>query len=127
MTNTKSLSARFLSEDERVMIGDRVRAGASQRAIGRELGRAASTVRREVRRNRDESGLYRPFAAQRMAVGRLVRPKERRLASDPVLREKVQGWLDQRWSPEQIAHTLRLEHPDRLDWHLVHESIYQAI
>ena len=127
MTNTKSLSARFLSEDERVLIGDRVRAGASLRAIGRELGRAASTVSREVRRNRDESGLYRPFAAQRMAVGRLVRPKERRLASDPVLREKVQGWLDQRWSPEQIANTLRLEHPDRLDWHLVHESIYQAI
>jgi IS30 family transposase len=127
MTNAKSLSARFLSEDERVLIGDRVRAGASLRAIGRDLGRSASTVSREVRRNRDESGLYRPFAAQRMAVGRLVRPKERRLASDPALREKVQGWLDQRWSPEQIAHTLQLEHPDRPDWHLVHESIYQAI
>ncbi len=112
-TNTKSLSARFLSEDERILIGDRVR--------------AASTVSREVRRNRDESGRYRPFAAQRMAVGRLARSKERRMASDPVLREKVQGWLDQRWSPEQIAHTLRREHPDHLDWHLVHESIYQAI
>jgi len=96
MTNTKSLSARFLSEDERVLIGDRFRAGVSLRAIGPELGR-------------------------------LVRPKERRLAGDPVLRGKVQGWLDQRWSPEQIVHTLRLEHPDRSDWHLVHESIYQAI
>ena len=127
MTNTKSLSARFLSEDERVLIGDRFRAGVSLRAIGRELGRPASTVSREVRRNRDESGGYRPFAAQRMALGRLARPKERRLAGDPVLRAKVQGWLDQRWSPEQIANTLRLEHPDRADWHLVHESIYQAI
>lgn len=68
MTNAKSPSTRFLSEDERVLIGDRVRAGASPRAIGRELGRAASTVSREVRRNRDESGRYRPFAAQRMAV-----------------------------------------------------------
>lgn len=38
MTNTKSLSARFLSEDERVLIGDRLRASASLRAIGRELG-----------------------------------------------------------------------------------------
>ncbi len=129
MTTTKTtcMSARFLSEDERVLIGDRVRAGASLRAIGRELGRPASTVSREVRRNRDEAGRYRPFTAHQMAARRLVRPKERRLARDPVLRDKVQGWLGQRWSPEQIAHTLRLEHPENTAWHLVHESIYQAI
>jgi transposase, IS30 family len=126
-TRTMCLSARFLSEDERVLIADRVRAGVSLRAIGRELGRPASTVSREVRRNRDEAGLYRPFAAHRMALRRLVRPKERRLARDPVLQDKVQGWLDQRWSPEQIAHTLRVEYPDNAAWHLVHESIYQAI
>ena len=124
----RTLSARFLSEDERIVIGDRVRAGASLRCIGRELGRPASTISREVRRNGDvESGRYRPFAAHRMAVGRLARPKERRLAGDQVLREKVQGWLDLRWSPEQIAQTLRLEFPDNPAWHLAHESIYQAI
>jgi IS30 family transposase len=127
MTKTKALSARFLSEDERVLIGDRFRAGVSLRAIGRELGRPASTVSREVRRNRDEGGSYRPFTAHRMALRRLGRPKVRRVASDPVLRAKVQGWLDQRWSPEQIAQTLRVEHPDNTSWHLVHESIYQAI
>ena len=44
-TGTTCLSARFLSEDERVVIGDRVRAGASLRAIGRELGRPATTIR----------------------------------------------------------------------------------
>jgi IS30 family transposase len=126
ITRTTCLSARFLSEDERVLIADRVRAGTSLRAIGRELGRPASTVSREVRRNRDDGGRYRPFTAQQMAVRRLVRPKERRLASDPVLRNKVQGWLDLRWSPEQIAHTLRLQYPDNTAWHLVHESIYQA-
>jgi IS30 family transposase len=126
-TRTTCLSARFLSEDERVLIADRVRAGVSLRAIGRELGRPASTVSREVRRNRDEAGRYRPFNAHRMALGRLVRPKERRLARDPVLQGKVQGWLDQRWSPEQIAHTLRVEYPENTAWHVVHESIYQAI
>ena len=125
--STTSLSARFLSEDERVVIGDRVRAGASLRAIGRELGRPASTISREVARNRDEAGLYRPFAAHRMAIRRLVRPKERKVAADPVLRNKVQEWLDLRWSPEQIAHTLRELYPDNTAWHLVHESIYQAI
>ncbi len=98
---TTCMSARFLSEDERVLIGDRVRAGASLRAIGRELGRPVSTVSREVRRNRDEAGRYRPFTAHQMAARRLVRPKERRLARDPVLRDKVQGWLGQRWSPNR--------------------------
>ena len=127
ITKTTRLSARFLSEDERVLIADRVRAGASLRAIGRELGRPASTVSREVRRNRDEAGRYRPFNAHRMALRRLVRPKKRRLASDPVLQNKVQGWLDLRWSPEQIAHTLRVQFPDNTAWHLAHESIYQAI
>jgi len=54
-SRTTCLSGRFLSEDERVLIADRVRAGASLRAIGRELGRPASTVSREVHRNRDEA------------------------------------------------------------------------
>ena len=126
-TRTTCLPARFLSEDERVLIGDRVRAGMSLQAIGRELGRPAFTVSREVRRNRDDAGRYRPFAAHRMALRRLVRPKERRLARDLVLQDKVQGWLDLRWSPDQIAHTLRVDYPDNTAWHLVHESIYQAI
>jgi len=126
-TTTRTLSPRFLSEDERVVIADRVRTGVSLRAIGRELGRPASTVSREVRRNGDEAGRYRPFAAHRRALGRLVRPKQRRLAVDLVLRGTVQGWLDQRWSPEQIAHSLRSDFPDNPSWHLVHESIYQAI
>ena len=127
-TTTALLSARFLSEDERVVIGDRVRAGSSLRAIGGELGRPASTISREVHRNGDaESGHYRPFAAHRLALARLARPRERRLAGDPVLREQVQRWLDRRWGPEQIANTLRAEFPDNPAWHLVHESIYQAI
>jgi len=78
-TRTACLSARFLSEDERVLIADRVRAGASLRAIGRELVRLASTVSREVRRNRDEAGRYRLFTAHRMALRRLVRQSTSRL------------------------------------------------
>ena len=63
---TPLLSARFLSQDERIVIGDRAGAGASLRSIGRELGRPASTISREVRRNGDaESGRYRPFATHR--------------------------------------------------------------
>lgn len=124
---TRTMSAHFLSEDERVVIADRRRAGASLRAIGRELGRPASTVSREVNRNRDQAGRYRPFTAQRMALARLARPRQRRLALDETLRDTVQGWLNQRWSPKQIGHTLRSDFPDNHSWHLVHESIYQAI
>jgi IS30 family transposase len=127
ITATKTLSAHFLSEAERVVIADRLRAGVSLRAIGREIDRSASTVSREVNRNRDEAGRYRPFTAQRLSVARLARPRERRLALDAQLRDTVQGWLNKRWSPEQIAHTLRTDFPDNPSWHLVHESIYQAI
>ena len=52
---------------------------------------------------------------------------DERIVIDKVLREKVQGWLDLRWSPGQIAKTLRLEFPDNPARHLVHESIHQAI
>ena len=124
---TRTLSAHFLSEAERVVIADMLRAEASLRAIGRKLGRPASTVSREVIRNRDESGRYRPFNAQRLARARLARPRQRRLTLDPVLRATVQGWLNKRWSPEQIANELRAKFPDSHSWHLVHESIYQAI
>src|SRR5680860_1224766 len=61
-------SARFLSEEERELICDRLRAGATLRAIGRELGRAASTISREVARNSAEAGVYRAAAAQRLAT-----------------------------------------------------------
>lgn len=127
ITATTTLSAHFLSEDERVVIADRLRAGVSLRAIGRELGRSPSTVSREVNRNRDGAERYRPFTAQRMALARLARPRARRLALDVRLRDTVQGWLNKRCSPEQIAHALRSDFPDDHSWHLVHESIYQAI
>jgi len=60
-TRPREISPRYLSEDERVRIGDLRRAGYTIRAIASELGRSASTISREVRRNGDErSGQYRP-------------------------------------------------------------------
>jgi transposase-like protein len=64
----REISARFLSEDERVRIADLRRAGEGVRAIAREVGRSPATVSRELRRNADaSSGTYRPPAPPRLA------------------------------------------------------------
>jgi transposase, IS30 family len=121
-------SPRYLSEDERVRIADLRRAGLGVRAIAGQLGRSASTISRELRRNLDRrSGHYRPFAAQRLAAGRRARPGRGKLNADPVLRQFVAGRLEKRWSPEQISRALRTGFPGDPGRHLVHETIYQAI
>jgi transposase, IS30 family len=124
----REISSRFLSEDERVLIADRRRAGEGVRAIARELGRSPGTVSRELRRNLDPgSSRYRPFTAQRLAAQRRARPKTGRLVADSGLREFVQDRLKRRWSPEQIASALRCEFPDQPQRHVVPETIYQAV
>ena len=50
-----------------------------------------------------------------------------RLQHDRALREVVQAKLELEWSPQQIAAHLRVAYPDRPDWHLCHETIYQAL
>jgi transposase, IS30 family len=122
------ISPRYLSEDERVRIGDLDRRGRTVRAIAAELGRSPATVSRELRRNLDPgSAQYRPFTAQRLAARRRARPGRGKLLRDPVLRQFVQQRLGKRWSPEQIGAALRGEFPDDPGRHLVHETIYQAI
>jgi IS30 family transposase len=121
------ISSRFLSPDERIRIADRVRDKASVRSIARELGRPACTISREKRRNQQPDGTYQPHAAQAMAQARRTRPKTGKLAADPALRAIVQDGLDCRHSPQQIARRLRRDHPDRPEWHVTHETIYQAL
>jgi IS30 family transposase len=121
------VSGRYLSEDERICIADRLREGASLRAIAAGLGRSPSTVSREVKRNAQPGGGYRPHAAHARAAARRPRPKPRRLAVCAQLRAVVARWLAMRWSPEQIAFTLRRKYPGRPEMHVCHETIYQAL
>lgn len=124
----REIWARFFSEDERVRIADLRRAGEGVRAIARELGRSPATVSRELRRNVDPvSSVYRPQMAQRLAEQRRARPKTGKLVADVGLRGFVQDRLKRRWSPEQIAHSLRKEFPDQPCRHAVPETIYQAV
>lgn len=58
---------------------------------------------------------------------RLPRPKPAKIAQNAELRDCIQERLGKRWSPEQIAHLLRRDFPDRPEMHVVHETIYQAL
>ena len=120
--------SRFLTEDERIHVADRLREDAGIREIAAELGRAPSTVSREVRRNaRPESGAYRPHAAQRRAEARRPRPKPSKIGSDRELREYIAARLGRKWSPEQIARRLPMDFPDDGSMRVSHEAIYQAL
>ncbi len=123
--------SRYLHEDERIYIADRLREKATVRAIAAELGRSPSTISREIRRNRTpgrgSQWHYRPYAAQARADGRRPRPKPRKISQNRELRDFVQAGLDQRWSPEQICQALRKTFPDRPEMHVVHETVYQAL
>ncbi|WP_449224355.1 IS30 family transposase [Amycolatopsis thailandensis] len=121
-------ATRFLSQDERLLIADLVRAGDGPREIGRRIGRPASTVSRELGRNADpDTGEYLPHTAQARAMARRPRPKPGKIATNPELRDRIQAMLDDRCSPEQASNRLRRDHPDRPELHVVHETIYQAL
>jgi IS30 family transposase len=121
------ISARYLSEDERITIADRHRTGESLRSIAAGLGRAPSTVSRELRRNRNPSGQYRPHYAQKKARTRRQRPRVGKIAGLPELKTYVQAMLDRWWSPGLICRQLKKAFPTRKDLHIVHETIYQAL
>ncbi len=123
----KLRSPRYLSEPERIAIADGLAHGVSVRAIARELGRSPSTVSREIRRNGAPDGRYRPHRAEHAARGGMLRPRLRRLAADVVLAGAVARLLKQRWSPEQVAHELRVLFAGQRRRWLCVESIYQAI
>ena len=76
-TAPKAEHPRYLSQAERTTIADLNRAGVSLRDIAEELGRAASTVSRELRRNADGRGRYLPATAQRLSVERRSRSSAR--------------------------------------------------
>jgi transposase, IS30 family len=122
----RQISARYLSQDERIEIADLRHAGLSIRQIAGQLGRAPSTVSRELRRNAAD-GSYRPFEAHRRATTRRGRHHRRRIQTSPGLAQTVSELLAQRWSPQQISRHLRRTFPGQPGMWLCHESIYQAV
>ncbi len=120
---------RYLSRFERQRIATLREQGLGVREIARRVERSPSTISRELRRNvaPHDGGIYDSDLAHARAQERASRRRTARLAADDELRAVVQDKLELEWSPEQISAWLRLEHADRRDWHLCHETIYQSV
>lgn len=122
-------SGRYLSLAEREEIACGLAAELSIREIARRLGRPASTVSREITRNRmvRHPGTYRGNVAQHKAEQRARRPKPTLLELNPVLRAVVQVMLDGGCSPQQVSGRLVVDFPDDLEMRMSHEAIYRSI
>lgn len=95
----REINNRYLSLIERERIFDLRKAGNGVREIARILGRAPSTISRELTRNHTAAGPYGPLAAQRKATARRLRPKKAVIASDPELKALIQDKISDFWSP----------------------------
>jgi IS30 family transposase len=111
---------------EREEISRGVAAGRSIRAIARQLGRAASSISRELARNTGQRS-YRALVAERNAWQRARRPKMCLLARHARLREVVIEKLRDDWSPEQISGYLAREFADDKSVRVSHETIYRSL
>jgi len=120
----RSQLALTLAEREEISRG--LVAGQTIRLIASSLGRAPSTVSREISRNGGRRG-YRASRADQAAWDRAQRPKVCKLVADSGLARKVAGKLKERWSPEQIAGWLKDEHPNEEHKRVSHETIYRSL
>jgi len=100
--------------------------GHSLRQIACGLGRAPSTISREVARN-GGPGPYRAEASDRQAWRRALRPKPCKLVTHPHLRRIVDAQLRHNWSPQQIAGWLKSNHPEDEALRVSHETIYRTL
>lgn len=127
-------------EREQILAG--MSAAKSIREIAAELGRAPSTVLRELRRNmyhqqyrrRSTAGFraqqpwhYSPHRAQLRADKKASRPKTAKLAAHPRLQAEVEDRLKHKHSPEQIAQRLVQDFAHDPEMRVSHETIYQSL
>ncbi|WP_153147377.1 IS30 family transposase [Dechloromonas sp. H13] len=117
---------RSLTLSEREEISRGLVAGCSIRALAAQLGRAPSTVSREVKRNGGRE-CYRATQADQATWARALRPKPCKLAENPGLAHIVANKLHSLWSPEQIAGWLKRTYPDNASHQVSHETIYRTL
>ena len=122
----RTRAAIALTLPEREAISRAMAEGQSIRSIAGQLGRAPSTVSRELTRNGGRAA-YRASEADRAAWDRALRPKCCKLAKDRALAKIVTDKLRLLWSPEQIAGWLKHAYPDDEICRVSHETIYRSL
>ncbi len=122
----RSRSSLTLTLSEREEISRGVVAGYSNRCLAESLGRAPSTVSREINRNGGRLG-YRANQADQAAWDRAHRPKTCKLAENRALARIVAKKLKQLWSPDQIAGWLKRTYPEDENYQVSHETIYRSL
>jgi len=115
-----------LTLPEREEISRAVVAGQSIRSIATQLGRAPSTISREIDRNGGQRD-YRASQADQAAWDRAHRPKPCKLVENRALAHIVAAKLKGLWSPEQIAGWLKQTYPSDESYQVSHETIYRSL
>jgi transposase, IS30 family len=121
---------RPLTSEDRSVIAAGLLMELGHAQIGRLIGRNRSVVCREVGRNSGPDGSYWGAVAHRAAHERRRRPKKFKLIENPALCRRIEGWMDQGWSPKLIAAVLASEQPASSPGSMgrvSHETIYQAL
>jgi IS30 family transposase len=123
----RHLKGRCLSFTERAQIQIGIGLGRSVRGIAAELGRAPSTVSREINERSTGRGVYSATHAHAQAWVAAGRPQAGKLETNPVLARRVEADLGLGYSPEQIAGRLRREFGDDPEMNVHHETIYRSV
>ena len=116
-----------LSDADRETLSLGLTHGQSLRMMARVLGRAPSTVSRELARNTTRGHPYRACTAQTWAGARACQPRRPRTLLDPWLWQYVKSHVAEGCSPEQIAGRLRRAYPDDMQKQLSAETIYVGL
>ncbi len=121
---TRSRIALTMQEREEISRG--LATADSLRSIAVRIGRAPSTVSREVARNHGRQN-YRAGIAEQAALNRGRRPKLAKLTICERLRVEVTARLKAKWSPQEIARFLKKVYPLEPEMQVSHETIYLSL
>jgi len=97
--------------EERESLSEKLKEGKSFREIARAMGRSASSISREYKRNKNKDGSYTPWRGSTLYLQRRKLCVRKPRLADPLAYEFVMAGLKQYWSPEIISERWKMEHP----------------